>query len=147
MSELPARADGELVVAAIRVLEHVGKHPPRETEIATLLRWHEDRTRVIVNSLTSHGILSVVRSAFDARYKLGDLGRMSDLPVDERAGDSIAREMADYDVRSREEAERIERMLGGRPASSSGANPTLAGLEDEFGQFRRSKPKNPFGDE
>lgn len=145
MSDLPSRHIGELVVAAIRVLEHREKHPPRETEIGALLLWHEDRTRVLVNALANCGVLSAVRSAFDVRFKVGDPAQLAALPVDDEVGDTIAREMADFDERSRDEAERLEKLLGTPGRGPHPGDAALSGLEDEFGQFRRSKPKNPFG--
>lgn len=147
MNDLPHRHDGELVVAAVRVLEHLEKHPPNESEIAGLLRWHEDRARVIVNALANARVLAPVRSAFDVRFKVGDAAALDQLPVDEQVGDSIAREMADFDERSRSEAERLEKLLGTPGGGARKPDPALTGLEDEFGKFRRSKPRNPFGDD
>lgn len=145
MSDLPSRHIGELVLAAIRILEHREKHPPNETEIGTLLLWHEDRTRVLVNALANCGVVSAVRSAFDVRFKVGDPARLAALPVDDEVGESIAREMADFDERSRDEAERLEKLLGTAGQAPRPDAEALSGLENEFGQFRRSKPKNPFG--
>jgi len=145
MSQLPARADGELVVAAIRILEHLAKHPPTDGEIATLLKWHEDRTRVIARELEEFGALAAIRSPFEVRYKLRDPARVAELPAESTVSDDFAREIEAFDERATAEQERIEKMLGAdqpRPAP-----PAKSGLEDEFGAFKSRKPSNPFGDD
>ena len=145
MSQLPSRADGHLVVAAIRILEHRDGHPPTEQEIAALLRWHEDRTRVIARELDDFGALSAIRSPFEVRYKLQDPARVEELPAESSVSDDFAREIEAFDERATAEQERIERMLGAdRPKPSE---PEKSALEDEFGEFKSRKPSNPFGDD
>ena len=130
----------------MRILEHTEKHPPTETEIAGILRWHEDRARVVANALESVGILAAVRSPFDVRFQLADTSRVDDLPEGEEVGDSIAREMEDFEKRSQSEAERLEKMFGRATAKKPDEDPTRA-LADDFGEFRRNKPRNPFGED
>lgn len=143
MSQLPSRVDGQLVVAAIRVLEHLAEHPPTEQEIATLLRWHEDRTRVIARELAEFGALAAIRSPFEVRYKLQDPARVEELPATSTVSDDFAREIEAFDERATAEQERIEKLLGSdqpRPV-----DPGKSALEDEFGDFKGRKPKDPFG--
>jgi hypothetical protein len=145
MSQLPARADGELVVAAIRILEHLEQHPPTDQEIAALLKWHEDRTRVIARELEEFGILAAIRSPFEIRYKLQAPAKVAELPAESTVSDDFAREIEAFDERATAEQERIEKMLGAdRPKP---AQPSKSALEDEFGQFKTRKPANPFGDD
>ncbi|RKZ10276.1 hypothetical protein DRQ53_05000 [bacterium] len=143
MSQLPARADGHLIVAAIRILEHLEEHPPTEEEIAALLRWHEDKTRVITRELADLGALAAIRSPFEVRYKLQDPARVDELPASSNVSDDFAREIEAFDERATAEQERIEEMLGS--AQPKPEDPSKAALEDEFGDFKGRKPKDPFG--
>jgi len=142
MSQLPSRADGQLIVAAIRILEHREQHPPTEQEIAGLLRWHEDRTRVIARELEDFGAVSAIRSPFEVRYKLQDPGKVEELPAQSTVSDDFAREIEAFDERATEEQERIEKMLGADQPKP--AEPSKSALEDEFGKFKSRKPQDPF---
>ena len=143
MSQLPSRADGELIVAAIRILEHLKQHPPTDQEIAALLKWHEDRTRVIAREMEDFGALAAIRSPFEVRYKLQDPGKVAELPAESTVSDDFAREIEAFDERATAEQERIEKMLGSDQPKPS--EPSKSALEDEFGDFRSKKPKDPFG--
>lgn len=144
MSQLPSQADGHLIVAAIRILEHRENHPPTEQEIAALLRWHEDRTRVIARELEDFGVVSAIRSPFEVRYKLQKPDRVAELPATSTVSDDFAREIEAFDERALAEQERIEKMLGADQPPP--APPAKSALEDEFGEFKTRKPKDPFGD-
>ena len=146
MAELPARHEAHLVVAAVRVLDHVEKHPPTEAEIAALLQWHEDRARVVAHGLVEFGALSAIKSPFEVRYRLGDHTRLDELAEGEGVDDSISKEMKAFEQRSKADQEEIERMFGTMPSADRGETPPTKDLEDDFGEFARRKPKNPFGD-
>jgi hypothetical protein len=143
MSQLPSRLDGRLIVAAIRILEHREQHPPTEEEIAALLNWHEDQTRVIARELADFGALAAIKSPFEVRYKLLEELKVEELPVESNVADDFAREIEAFDERATEEQERVEKMLGTHEAPAP--EPERAALEDEFGEFRAKKPKDPFG--
>lgn len=143
MSQLPARGDGELVVAAIRILEHLEKHPPTDQEIAALLEWHEDRARVIALQLEDFGALAAIRSPFEVRYKLQDPEKVADLPAQSTVSDDFAKEIEAFDERATAEQERIEKLLGAEQPKP--AEPSKSALEDEFGDFKSKKPRDPFG--
>jgi hypothetical protein len=142
MSQLPSRSDGHLIVSAIRILEHREQHPPTEEEIAAILNWHLDHTRVIARELEDFGALAAIRSPFEVRYKLQDPARVDELPVESTVSDDFAREIEAFDERATEEQERIEKMLGADQAPA--AKPDKSALEQEFGEFRIRKPKDPF---
>ena len=142
MSQLPSRNDGELLVAAIRILEHREKHPPTDQEIAAILKWHEDRTRVIARELEDFGAVAAIRSPFEVRYKLQDPARVAELPAESTVSDDFAREIEAFDERATAEQERIEKMLGSDQPKP--AQPAKSGLENEFGDFKSKKPKDPF---
>ncbi len=145
MDAKPLRAEAQLVVAAVRVLEHREKHPPTEDEIAALLRWHEDRARVLVHQLCGLGVLDAIESPFSVHYQLGDESPVDDLPEDENVGGTIAREIEDFERRSEAEAQRLERLLGGPAPPATGEDESL--LENDFEAFKRRRPPNPFGDD
>ncbi len=143
MSQLPSRLDGRLIVAAIRILEHRDQHPPTEEEIAALLDWHEDRTRVVTRELADFGALAAIRSPFEVRYKLQEELKVEELPVEPNVADDFAKEIEAFDERATEEADRIEKLLGSDQPPAP--EPEKSALEEEFGEFRTRKPKDPFG--
>jgi hypothetical protein len=143
MSQLPSRSDGQLIVAAIRILEHIEEHPPTEQEIAALLHWHEDRTRVIARELDDFGALAAIRSPYEVRYKLQDPAKVEELPSTSTVSDDFAREIVAFDERATEEQERIEQMLGSDQPKPE--EPAKSALEDDFGDFKNRKPTDPFG--
>ena len=143
MSQLPSRLDGRLIVAAIRILEHRDQHPPTEEEIAALLDWHEDRTRVVTRELADFGALAAIRSPFEVRYKLQEELKVEELPVEPNVADDFAKEIEAFDERATEEADRIEKLLGSDQPPAP--EPEKSALEEEFGEFRTKKPKDPFG--
>lgn len=143
MSQLPSRNDGELVVAAIRILEHRDQHPPTDQEIAAILKWHEDRTRVIARELEDFGALAAILSPFEVRYKLQEPSKVAELPAESTVSDDFAREIEAFDERATAEQERIEKMLGSDQPKP--VEPSKSGLEDEFGDFKSKKPTDPFG--
>ncbi len=143
MSQLPSRLDGRLMVAAIRILEHREQHPPTENEIAALLDWHEDHTRVIARELEDFGALAAIRSPFEVRYKLQDALKVEELPVESDVADDFAQEIEAFDERATREQERVEKMLGTRQAPAP--EPGESALEEELGEFRARKPTDPFG--
>ena len=143
MADHPSRHDAHLLVAAIRVLEHVEQHPPTEQEIAVLLRWHVDRVRVVAHGLDSLGAVAAIKSPFDVRYKVGDHSLVDTLD-DEGVDDSISREIHEFEQRSKSDQEKIERMFGTMPSRERPEEATR-GLDAEFGEFSRRKPRDPFG--
>lgn len=147
MAELPSRHEAHLVVAAVRVLDHVEKHPPTETEVAALLQWHEDRARVVAHGLVEYGALDAIKSPFEVRYRVSDHAKVDALPEGEGVDDSISKEMKAFEERSQADQAEIERMFGTMPSAGKPAPEASAGLENDFGEFSRKKPKNPFGDD
>jgi hypothetical protein len=143
MSERPNRDEGHLVVAAVRVLEHLRQHPPTEEEVAELLQWHEDRGRVIVRELRDMGVLDALVSPFEVRYQIRDHRLLDELEESEDVKGTIAKEMADFDQRSQEAQDHLEKMFGIAQKNSKPAPKT--GLEDDFDSFAQRKPKDPFG--
>lgn len=142
MAELPSRTHAHLVVAAVRVLDHTENHPPTDAEIAALLRWHEDKVRVVTHGLEEFGALEAIKSPFEVRYRVGDHTRLDELREDD-VDDSISREMKEWEQRSKSDQENLERMFGSMPGAGPKKDPT-EGLEKDFGDFARRKPKNPF---
>lgn len=147
MAELPARHEAHLLVAAVRVLDHVEKHPPTESEIAALLQWHEDRARIVAHGLVQFGALDAIKTAFEVRYRVLDHSQLDTLPQGEGVDDSISKEMKAFDARSQADQEEIERMFGSMPSAGRQDAVRSSGLEDDFGDFAKRKPKNPFGDD
>lgn len=135
--------DGHLVVAAIRVLEHVRGMPPREEDVAELLTWHVDHARVLVRALRDRGILSEVRAAHDIRLQIADHAALEELEKGEDLSESMAQEIAEFETRSSEKFGELDKLFQGDDPPPSEEKTKL---EREYENYRTKRPKDPFGD-
>ena len=135
--------DGHLVVAAIRVLEHTQRVPPREEDVAELLQWHVDHARVLVRALRDRGILSELKAAHEIRLQIADHGALEELERGEDLSESMAREIAEFESRSAEKFGELDELFqGDEPPKSE----EKTKLQQEYENYRTKKPKDPFGD-
>lgn len=135
--------DGHLVVAAIRILEHTRSVPPREEDVAELLQWHVDHARVVVRSLRELGIVEELKAAHEIRLKIRDHIALEELEQGEDLSDSMAREIAEFESRSSEKHEELDRLFG---AAEPPKSEKKTKLQKEFESYRSRKPKDPFAD-
>jgi hypothetical protein len=97
---------------------------------------------VIARQLEDFGALAAIRSPFEVRYKLQEPEKVAGLPAQSTVSDDFAKEIEAFDERATAEQERIEKLLGADQAKP--AEPSKSALEDEFGDFKSKKPKDPF---
>jgi hypothetical protein len=106
----PSYEDGHLIVAAVRVLSHLGAKPPTPEEIADLLGIAADLARNLVRALGRERILRIVENPFEIRAQLGDYTKLEDLPRESETP-TIQHELDDFMKRKQKEVEETEKML------------------------------------
>jgi hypothetical protein len=140
------RKQGHLVVAAVRVLSHQLERSPRPEEMADLLHLPAALLRVHLAELQELGIVALVESAFDTHVEVLDHLRLEELPPDRDAADLEA-DLADFDRRKLEEAERMDRLFS-EGERERRQQQKLRKMEEELRGFhQRKKPRSPFDDD
>ncbi len=137
-------AEGQLLVAAVRVSEHLHQHPPKEAEISELLGWPMEKAAFLLRGLVEEGILARVGSAYDERYEIRDHTKLEFLPEDDEDM-GIAADIQAFEEKKAEDQAKLENLFvdGEEPEKKK----RIENLDDEFQQFQGGKPKNPFGDD
>jgi DNA-binding Lrp family transcriptional regulator len=72
--------EGHLLVAAIRILEHIHGAPPTLDQISEMLKFSPEQTGWIARRLQEAGIIRIVESAFGDRWGIEDHLKLEDLP-------------------------------------------------------------------
>jgi hypothetical protein len=72
--------EGHLVVAAIRILEHIHGAPPALDQVAAMLKFSPEQTGWLARRLQEAGIIRVVESAFGDRWGVEDHLKLEELP-------------------------------------------------------------------
>lgn len=80
MSEQSAYTDGHLIVAAIRIHDHLNDSPPSLEEICTHLKLSHEKGGQMVRRLEKLGIIMPVESAYGQRYAIDDYLKLEALP-------------------------------------------------------------------
>ena len=144
MEFVPARAQGHLMVAAIRVLSHNRKRPPSAEEIAELLSLSREIVLHILRGLETRAIVRAIETPFEVRFDIEDHNAIEDLPVD-ASGPDLGREIEDFHKKSEDRQKKIERMMRDADPDRA-AREKAAKIEEEFRRFRGRRPStSPFG--
>jgi hypothetical protein len=145
MEFVPARGQGHLIVAAIRVLTHLRNRPPTEEEIAEQLGISRELTLHILRGLEDRGIVHSLKNPFDVRYDLGDHRLLESLPL-EATGPDMGREIEDFHKKSEDRQKRIEQMMRDADPERT-TRQKVSKMEEEFRRFSRKRPAgSPFND-
>ena len=143
MPEL-SRAEGRLIVAAVRVLAHLKQRSPEPQEIADLLELPAATVRLQIATLAELGGVAVVESAFATHVEIRDDQVLEQLPDDVTS--EFADELADFDRRKQEETERMANLFTDGEHERRRAE-KLGKMDAELRDYRKRKPKNPFADD
>lgn len=141
MNTLPTQRDAHLVVAALRVLRHLGKRPPTDEEIAGHLGLPREEVAHWARGLVRHGVLRTVESAFDVRFDLADHRLLETLPetADDRA---LENELTAFETKSRERHEDLTDLFG---SAGEASRARTSKLENELKRFKQSgRARSPF---
>jgi DNA-binding MarR family transcriptional regulator len=143
MEFVPAQGQGHLIVAAIRVLTHLGKRPPTEEEIAAHLGISREIALHILRGLEARGIVRTLKNPFDVRYDIADHRLIESLPL-EAKGPDMGREIEDFHKKSEDRQKQIEQMM--RDADPERKNrEKVSKIEEEFRRFSKKRPAGtPF---
>ena len=79
MREKSAYSEGHLIVAAIRLHDHLNNAPPRLEEICSHLNLTREKGGQIVRRLEELGIIMPVERAYGQRYAIGDHLKLEEL--------------------------------------------------------------------
>ena len=137
------RRDAHLILAAIRVLNHRLERSPRPAEVAELLELPEGTVRLRAVALEELGAAMLVESAFETHLEIRDHLKIESL--DEERDDALADDLADFDRRKQEEAEKMAQLFESGTFADS-QQKKLDDMSDGLKSFPK-KPRNPFGDD
>jgi hypothetical protein len=138
------REDGHLLVAAVRVLACRDQSPPDMDQVAELLRLAPEVVRLKAVALIEAGILKQIESAWKMHLEVADHTLLESLPAAEDES-TMDVELADFDKRKKEEAERMDQMFSdGTLAKERQAK--LDEMDHDLFSDKPEKPANPFGD-
>jgi hypothetical protein len=137
------RRDAHLVLAAIRVLSHRLGRSPRPDEAAELLELPEASVRLRAVALQDLGAVTLVESAFETHLEIRDHLKVEELP--EESAEDLAGDLADFDRRKQEEAEKMARLFEDGTFADEKRR-KLDQMDEDFRSLPK-KPRNPFGDD
>ena len=138
------RDEAHLLLAGIRVQAHRLGRSPTPAEVADLLDLSETEVRLQLAFLSELGAADTVDSAFETHAEVRDHLKVEVLPT--TSGPALSEDLADFDRRKQAEAERMAQLFdsGGHEDER---RRKLDRMGDELSDFRKRKPKNPFGEE
>jgi hypothetical protein len=145
MEFVPSRAQGHLIVAAIRVLSHLRKRPPTDEEIAELVALSREIALHILRGLEARGIVRAIETPFEVRFEIERHLAIEELPLDV-SGPDLGREIEDFHKKAEDRQKKIEQMMRETDPERA-AREKAAKIEEEFRRFRGRRPAaSPFGD-
>lgn len=145
MEFIPSRAQGHLLVAAVRVLSHQRKRPPTAEEIAELLGLSREIALHILRGLEARRIVRAIETPFEVRFDIEDHQAIEALPVD-ASGPDLGREIEDFHKKSEDRQKKIEQMMRDADPERT-TREKAARIEEEFRRFRgRKSSTSPFRD-
>ncbi len=139
------REEGELIVAAVRVLGHREERPPRPEEVAALLKMAPEALRPKAASLAELGALALVESAFDTHLEIRDPQRLEALEP-EASAPGLDADLAAFEKRKEEEAARMAQLFAEGDHERRQAE-RLRKMDEQMRDFQKKKPPNPFGED
>jgi len=80
MTEKSAYTDGHLIVAAIRIHDHLNDAPPSLGEICASLNLSREKVGQFIRRLEKRDIIRPVESAYGQRYAIADHLKLEELP-------------------------------------------------------------------
>ena len=78
-----SRKEGHILLAGVRVLEHLNGRSPTPEQLAELLAMDASSVRLQLNRLADLEVISLVQSAYETHVELRDHHRVDELPEEE----------------------------------------------------------------
>jgi len=138
------RGEAHLILASIRVLNHLNERPPTPLEISDLLNEAESAVRLKLSLLHEMGAAILVDSAYETHAEIRDYNLVENL--DEADGPAISEDLAAFDKMKEEEAEKMAHLFDSGEHEEK-RQKKLADMDSELANFRKEKPANPFGED
>ena len=138
------RSEANLLLAGIRVLDHLNTRPPTPAEIAELLQMSESEIRLQLSLLHDLGAVALVASAYETHAEIKDTTRVDTL--DEKDGPAISEDLAAFDRMKEEEAEKMAHLFDSGEHEER-RQKKISEMDEELKGFRRHRPPNPFGED
>lgn len=138
------RNEAHLLLAGIRVLNHLNGRSPTPEEIADLLQMSPSAVRLQLTFLEDQGSAALVKSAFETHAEVRDHSLVEELPED--GGPEISEDLRAFDRRKSEEAEKMARLFDSGEHEKK-QKEKISKMGDELSDFRKKKPTNPFGED
>jgi hypothetical protein len=85
MSEKSFFVKAHLVVASIRIHDHMEKKPPSIDNISQILSFSLEQTHLLCNKLHDLEIVEIVKSAYGPRIFIKDYHKIEELPKESKA--------------------------------------------------------------
>lgn len=141
MIRLP-RADAHLLLAGVRVLAHRLGRGPTPEELAELLGPAESQVRLQAAALQDLGAVALVSSAYETHLEIRD--HLAIEQLEDGEGPAIGDDLRAFDERKREEAEKLAHLFDSGEHEKLRQD-QLRQMDEDLRDFRRRKPRNPFG--
>jgi hypothetical protein len=138
----PSRPEAQLLVAAVRILEHQHRRPPAIDEIAELLRYSKEFTGHLVRALEPLGIVHTIKSPFEVRVEVRDHLKIETLPAEDR-GPGFQDEVDEFHRQFEAKQKKLQNLFESGEAEQR-QRQRFANLDDELRQFKNPRA-DPFG--
>ena len=136
-----SRKEGHLILAGVRVLEHLNGRSPTPEQLADLLETDASSMRLHLTWLEDLGVVSLVQSAYETHVEIRDHHKVEELSEDE--GPAISEDLKEFDEKKKAEAERMAQLFDSGEHEQKRQD-KLKQMGEDLEDFKRKKPKNPF---
>lgn len=138
------RSEAHLLLAGVRVLAHRLGRGPTPEELAELLQSSESQVRLQAAVLQELGAVALINSAFETHLEIRD--HLAVEPLADAEGPAISDDLRAFDERKREEAEKMAHLFDTGEHEKQHQD-QLKRMDEDLRDFRRRKPRNPFGED
>ena len=137
------RNEAQLLLAGIRVLNHLNGRSPTPEELADLLQQSASSVMLHLAFLDDLGVVAMVKSAFETHAEIRDHLAVEELPAE--GGPAISEDLREFDRRKSEEAEKMSKLFESGEHEKKQQD-KMDQMGEDLKDFKKRKPINPFGD-
>jgi len=137
------RNEAQLLLAGIRVLNHLNGRSPTPEELADLLQQSASSVRLHLAFLDDLGVVALVKSAFETHAEIRDHLAVEELPTE--GGPAISEDLREFDRRKSEEAEKMSKLFESGEHEKKQQD-KMDQMGEDLKDFKKRKPINPFSD-
>ncbi|MDR3631881.1 MAG: hypothetical protein P4L42_16285 [Desulfocapsaceae bacterium] len=104
---MDAYTEAHLVVAAIRILQHQKRTPPKLEEVCSLLAISDEAGHSCCRNLAKLGIIEVLEDPFSLNLTVANHLEIEKIPKNEQDGKGLARELEQFQAKKMKEGKKI----------------------------------------